>query len=797
MIPWRATEPLVPRSLTTSEAANWADRVLGSVRQWSSGLLALILIPMITLRALSGPGPITTDLILLGQIVLCLLAASEWKRRWRQGQGSWRSLLLPLLLLALVLAGAWENGPSGAGYLLVVIIPLFIFLPLRPAVWSAVALMTVGFMIAAFRWQLDGALLMRFLVGKIGVFGLVLMTRIAFDRVSARLGETGALLQGSLDAMGQGLVVLTPTGQVAYHNARAATLLGLMTADTATRDAIAAQLQRADSEWLATDRRRQVVRSPGGRWLDLASHALPTGEVVRSLTDVTDYEEARIAAESDASARSSFLGSMSHELRTPLNAILGVSHLLQRTDLSARQRGWLEQIQESGRHLQALVNDALDLSQVEMGRLTLAHEPFALADVVERVTGMLGEEAARKGLQTEVEVDPTLPAQLVGDRHRLTQILVNYVSNAVKYTEQGGITVRLTRLPDSADRVTLRMEVTDTGVGLSEVQQATVFHPYVRFAPPRADTESSGLGLAIVESLAALMEGRVGVTSRRGEGSTFWCTVRLTPAVAEEMAPAIAAPSDPGVLPGRAGARVLVVDDHKVNREIAAELVRQMGLEVAAVGDGPAALERLQRERFDCMLLDLTMPGMDGYAVARAVRAMPQQAALPIIAVTANARAEDRERVLAAGMVAHLGKPFEPAELWALIDRWIPVPPSHPTIRGLRYDAGVRLVAGNHTLYRTLLRDVAREHRTDVETIARALAGEDRERAQRIVHTLKGVTGAIAAVDAHAAAAALDEALRSGAALDAVRPLVDALRETMAPLLADLDAVLAEAPAGT
>ncbi|MGA1359729.1 MAG: response regulator [Gemmatimonadaceae bacterium] len=797
MLPQRALEPLASPSLVGSDAANWAERVLGSVRQWSSGLLAFLLIPMITLRVLRGPGPISTDLLLLGEIVLCLLAAVEWRRRWRDGQGSWRAILLPFLLLALVLMGAWELGPSTADYLLVTIILLFIFLPLRLAAWSAVVGMTAGFMIADLRWQMDGAELMRFLVSSTGIFGLALMTRIAFDRVSARLGKTGALLQGSLDAMRQGLVVLAPTGTVAYHNARAATLLGLPTGDAVTPDAIAIQLQRAETEWLATDQSRRLVRSPEGRWLDLATHTLPSGEVVRSLTDVTDYEEARLAAESDASARSSFLGSMSHELRTPLNAILGVSHLLQRTDLSARQRGWLGQIQESGRHLQALVNDALDLSQVEMGRLTLAHEPFALADVVERVTGMLGEEAARKGLRTEVEVDPTLPAQLVGDRHRLTQILVNYVSNAVKYTAAGQITVRLTRLPDSAERVLLRMEVTDTGVGLSEVQQATVFHPYVRFAHPRADAESSGLGLAIVESLATLMEGAVGVTSRRGEGSTFWCTVRLFPvsASAAGMAPPDA-PADPGTLPGRVGARVLVVDDHKVNREIAAELVRQMGLEVAAVGDGPAALERLQRERFDLLLLDLTMPGMDGYAVARAVRAMPQHATMPIIAVTANARAEDRERVLAAGMVAHLGKPFEPAQLFALLDRWIPVPPL-PAIRGLRYDAGVRLVAGNHALYRTLLRDVAREHRTDVETIARAIEGEDRERAQRIVHTLKGVTGAIAAVDAHGAATALDEALRRGDALDAVRPMVEGLRQAMEPLLADLDAVLAEAPAAT
>jgi two-component system sensor histidine kinase/response regulator len=184
---------------------------------------------------------------------------------------------------------------------------------------------------------------------------------------------------------------------------------------------------------------------------------------------------------------------------------------------------------------------------------------------------------------------------------------------------------------------------------------------------------------------------------------------------------------------------------------------------------------------------------MDGYAVARAVRAMPTHATLPIIAVTANARAEDRERVLAAGMEAHLGKPFEPAELWALLDKWIPIPRPFPAVRGLRYDRGVALVAGNHLLYQTLLRDIAREHRHDVQTITQALEGSDRERAQRLVHTLKGVTGAIGAEEANGAAAALDEALRDGADPTRVRPLLDALRRTIDPLLADLDAAFGEA----
>lgn len=789
-----ALTPLVPRSLAATDAASWSNLAIESVREWTSGLFALMLVPIVVQRAIDVPSAMATDPIVLGELLIGLLAGGEWWLRWRRGRGSWRSSVIPLATLGLILLGLWMLGPFNFDYLTGAILLCFVFLPLRSAVWSAMIAITVGFLIADLRWMVDGDDLLRFLAVAAGIFGLSLMTLVAFMRVSVKLWETGNVLQGSLETMRQGLVVCSPSGEVSFHNIQATTLLGLSADEAATASAIAARLRLADETWLATDRRRRVVRTPEGRWLDLASHTLPSGEVVRSLSDVTDYEEARIAAESDASARSTFLGSMSHELRTPLNAMLGVSHLLLRSDLSPRQRTWLEQIQESGRHLQGLVNDALDLSRIELGRLTLALEPFSLDDIVQRVTVMLGEEAARKGLRTEVEVDPTLPPILVGDRLRLTQILVNYVSNAVKYTAEGGVTVRLSRVPDPADRVTLRIEVTDTGVGLTEVQQATVFHPYVRFAQPRSNAESSGLGLAIVQSLAALMEGTVGVTSQRGVGSTFWCTVRLVAAEAGAVvAPVPPLAEAPRLLPGRAGARILVVDDNAVNREIAAELVRQMGLEVTALGDGPAALAALARERFDLLLLDLTMPGMDGYAVARAVRAMPAYAALPIIAVTANARAEDRERVLAAGMEAHLGKPFEPAELWALIDRWLPERRPLPEIRGLRYETGVALVAGNHALYRTLLRDVAREHRRDAETIREALEGNDHARAQRMVHTLKGVLGAIGATEAHRAAAALDEVLRQMADPAALAPLVEGLRQTMDPLLADLEAAFGEA----
>jgi signal transduction histidine kinase/CheY-like chemotaxis protein len=382
---------------------------------------------------------------------------------------------------------------------------------------------------------------------------------------------------------------------------------------------------------------------------------------------------AKEAADAANRAKSAFLANMSHEIRTPMNSVIGMAHLALQGASDPAQRNYLERIRSSGQHLLGLINDVLDLSKIEGGKLELEHVDFQLATVMDKLRSQLQAEAAGKGLSLQIQVDPALDAPLNGDPLRLEQVLLNYVGNAIKFTEKGSITVRAHVADfDSAKGWLARFEVEDTGSGLTPQTMATLFQIF-----QQADSSTTrkhggtGLGLAISKQLVSLMDGEVGVDSVLDKGSTFWFTARLG---VGQSAPAPApAHGAEALADTRAlnGARILLVEDNEFNQMVAAAMLESVGAVVGVANNGAEALEQLHRERYDCVLMDVQMPRMDGLEATRRIRAEPSLADTTIIAMTANAWSEDRAACLAAGMNDFVTKPVEPGRLFSTLARWV------------------------------------------------------------------------------------------------------------------------------
>jgi PAS domain S-box-containing protein len=383
---------------------------------------------------------------------------------------------------------------------------------------------------------------------------------------------------------------------------------------------------------------------------------------------------ARNAAEAASRAKSAFLANMSHEIRTPMNAIIGLTHLLHE-DLRDRPQALaqLDKVSAAAHHLMGVINDILDLSKIEADRLELEEREFALAEVIDNARGMLRDRAQAKGLSLETEISPGVPRLLVGDPLRLEQILLNFLSNAIKFSEQGQIKLRARVAQQAESIVMLHIEVQDQGIGITPEQQARLFQSF-----SQADDTTSrkyggtGLGLVIAKRLASLMGGNVGVRSSPGVGSTFWMTARLhVAALPAEPSDASQRRPEDDIAARHAGARVLLVDDEPVNQEVTLAILTRLKLVVDVVGNGAEAVERVRGERYALVLMDVQMPVMDGLDAARAIRQLPDRQQLPILAMTANAYAEDREVCLAAGMNDHITKPVAPSRLYSCLLRWL------------------------------------------------------------------------------------------------------------------------------
>jgi|GEM_PF-1657793 len=393
--------------------------------------------------------------------------------------------------------------------------------------------------------------------------------------------------------------------------------------------------------------------------------------------DVTDYKHAVQQAQAANQAKSAFLANMSHEIRTPMSAVLGLTDLLLDSRLTDQQQGYAQKIKNSGLILLNLIDDILDLSKIEAGKLTLTKQPFSLKRVLENTIGLYSAQAEQKGLKLNVRINPVAPARPTGDSQRLTQIIANLVSNAVKFTDSGEVTVRAEAGPAIDGRVNLKIWVQDTGIGISAEALPLLFSAF-----NQADASitrrygGSGLGLAICKQLADLMGGALSVDSTPGRGSIFSLELCL-PVLDEDIgAEPKAAPA--GLSETAAGrffqARALVVEDRRVNRDMLVEFLLRMGITADSAADGRQAVNLVQQNDYDVVLMDIQMPHMDGLAASRAIRALkrPGLENLPILAMTARAMPEDREQSLAAGMNDHLVKPIKRGELASALEKWLP-----------------------------------------------------------------------------------------------------------------------------
>ncbi len=386
-----------------------------------------------------------------------------------------------------------------------------------------------------------------------------------------------------------------------------------------------------------------------------------------------DLTIAKDQAESANRAKSAFLANMSHEIRTPLNAITGMAHLLRRSGLTAAQQDKLDKIVTAGRHLLEIINAVLDLSKIEAGKFALERVPVDLPEVLDNISAMIEQKARDKGLHWQV-VNQVPPRKLVGDPTRLQQAVLNFASNALKFTERGAIRLGVSLADEDATSVTLRFEVVDSGIGIADSVVPKLFSAF-----EQADNSTTrqyggtGLGLAITRKIAEEMGGSAGVSSREGEGSTFWLTARLgklplAPGAVNARKGADAAARGRGDFAGR---RALLVDDDPSNQEIARMLLEELGLDVISAMNGREAVEAAGAGRFDVVLMDVQMPELGGLEATRRIRRLDGWASVPILAVTANAFAEDRARCLAAGMSDFIAKPVDPEVLHRVLDKWL------------------------------------------------------------------------------------------------------------------------------
>jgi signal transduction histidine kinase/DNA-binding response OmpR family regulator len=475
----------------------------------------------------------------------------------------------------------------------------------------------------------------------------------------------------------------------------------------------------------------------------------------------TELEDARAAAESAAAAKSDFLAVMSHEMRTPLNSIIGFAELsLADRRLEGSLRRNVELVQTSGNMLLTVINDLLDFSKIEAGAVELAAEPFAIETLVDNAVSIIRPGAEAKGLEMRVDISPALSTFYSGDENRLRQVLLNLLNNAVKFTEAGIVSLRIGRAGTGLGGDRVRFEVTDTGPGIAPERQSRLFQPFVQAdASVTRSYGGTGLGLSISKRLVEAMGGEIGLESAPGRGSTFFFAVPLPPAEAPAARAAEAAAE------AVRGARILLVEDLAINRQLALAMLAASDHEVDVAEDGQQALEAVRRGPYDLVLMDIQMPRMDGISATRAIRALPPPAgAVPIVAMTANVLPQQVAEFRKAGMNGHVPKPVTQKAL----DRAIAA--ALGAERGVPEETAFDEATFGR-LHAVFPLGQLRSHAEQLDSDVRSLASPDAARAETAsrAHDVAGVAGMLGLTRLAAAAAALEEACRSGDGVDEAR----------------------------
>ncbi|MBF0584955.1 MAG: response regulator [Magnetococcales bacterium] len=529
---------------------------------------------------------------------------------------------------------------------------------------------------------------------------------------------------------------------------------------------------------------------------------------------------ARQAAEASR-AKGDFLANMSHEIRTPLNAVIGLTHLCLQTPLTEQQRDYLAKVGLSANALLQLINDILDFSKIEAGKLTMEKSGFALEKVLGGVATILGIKSQEKGLELLLETRSNVPGRLLGDSHRLGQILTNLAGNAVKFTEKGRVSITTELLEEKTGTVVLQFSVRDTGIGMSAEQVGNLFQEF-----SQGDSSitrkygGTGLGLAISKRLVEMMGGQIQVESAPGQGSCFRFTAEFSkwanaPSPAVPIAGTTGQPGSRTAYGDRSrltGQKVMLVEDNEINQQVAKELLEQVGIQVTIARHGQEAVNLLQQLSVDQVLMDLQMPVMDGLTASRIIRQTLKLAQIPIIAMTANALVGDREKCLAAGMNDHIAKPVVPEELYNTLLKWLPdqggslapraipsaadaaqeVEPLFPPIAGVDVTQGMRNVGGNATLYRNLLLKFSQNQGGSCQVIKACLANKDVPLLERTAHTLKGVASTVGALALAKWAGNIEKLSRTPENWDHLPELADAAAIELARVTAAIESNLSQ-----
>ena len=482
------------------------------------------------------------------------------------------------------------------------------------------------------------------------------------------------------------------------------------------------------------------------------------------------------AAEQASRAKSAFVANMSHEIRTPMNAVMGLLYLMEKTELSSIQRDYLGKARQSAQSLLGIINDILDFSKIEAGRLELEYVPFRLGELLETLATITTTNARDRNIKVLFHIAPDIPPVLIGDGLRLQQVLLNLLGNAIKFTQQGEVSLTVEHLAMDTSEIHLVFSVRDTGIGIDPVSQRNIFDPF-----NQADSSTTrrfggtGLGLAICRRLVNLMGGEITVTSELGEGSTFMFKARF--AQGPEIIPTPASCSTVSTESSLTGLSLLLVEDNAINQMIVQFILAGAGATVEIANNGREALDRLRvaSTRFDAVLMDVQMPEMDGYEATRAIRNQLGLTTLPIIAMTANALPADRVHAKEAGMNAHIAKPIDVAELFAVLSDLTtselrrmpttaeskPSTPPFPVIAGIDTPLIAERLSGDICLFAMLIDRLVTEFGTAAYQTRADLDNGCRDAALHRLHTLRGVASNLAAHRVTELAGALENAIKA------------------------------------